>query len=194
MELFDAIESNKTIEYIELLIKNGANINYQNDYGQTPLIVAVGKEKYDVRKLLIQDNANINHYYECEYTALIYSSGELNYDITKLLLDNGANVNHQNIDDRTALFYSRRNYKISKLLINYGALYDNTNTVNICKYLDKVDLFKSNITKLTGNKPSRFFFINNILLVKLISKSKCIYNKTGIPKSVLWLICSYLFY
>src|SRR5690606_22965681 len=63
-----------TIETVKLLIKNGANINLQNEYGCTALMCASK-----------------------------YSNTKSSIETIKLLIENGANVNLQNTYGDTAL-------------------------------------------------------------------------------------------
>ena len=94
----------KNKKYIELLLENGANINLQNIYGHSALMLASKFSNY-------------------------FSSIET----VKLLLDNGADPNLKNKDGNTVLiivlkninlsnqFYRSSSIDIVKLLLEYGA-------------------------------------------------------------------------
>ena len=47
-------------ELIDLLLKNGADLNEADDTGQTPLLVAVAKKNYHLVQKLLDAGANIN--------------------------------------------------------------------------------------------------------------------------------------
>jgi ankyrin repeat protein len=179
----------------KLLIDNKANPNINSYNNVTPLMNASFKNHYDICKLLLDNGANVNvQTNNSKMTSLLFATKGHYKNIIKLLLIHGADPNIQNYYGNTALMFCL-NYKICQLLIRYGANY------NCCwlyehlrLYINKVELFKFNIYKMTGNKPFKYYFINNILLIKLLSKSKVIYHNTGIPKSIIMLIGSYFFY
>jgi ankyrin repeat protein len=199
MLLRNAIINNRSIEYISKLIKD-YNIDVNNKIdGMTPLHIASRYNNYDVCKLIIDCGAHLNINDNYNNTPLCIASNNCNNNICKLLIDNGADINIECEDGYTALQWSG-SYNTFKVLINQGAKYNILQPtlpffVNDCnKFINKIELFKSNIYKLTSNGPIKYYFINNILLVKLLSKSKVIYHNTNIPKLVIWLIGSYFFY
>jgi ankyrin repeat protein len=178
---------------VELLIDNNAEPNVQNYRGDTALIWATIQSNDDIVKLLLDNGWNSMH-----ELPLINASINNNYKLVQLLIDRGIDINKESPDGYTGLMMASdyKNYDVFKLLINHGAYYNNIDIIQdyMIDYIIKVDNFKSNIYKLAGNSPVKYFFINNILLVKLLSKSKVIYHNTGIPKSIIMLIGSYFFY
>jgi ankyrin repeat protein len=50
----------KSIELAEIIIANDVNVNAKDEYGNTPLHMAVDNENYELIDLLIRNSANIN--------------------------------------------------------------------------------------------------------------------------------------
>lgn len=60
--LLAAIYSNEnTWELVNTLIENGADVNYVNSRGQTPVLTAVEYDKTDALKLLLEKGAVVNY-------------------------------------------------------------------------------------------------------------------------------------
>lgn len=89
----------------EFLIKNGADLNYNNAMG-TPLMAAVVKNNTEIVNLLIDKNVNVELKDANGTTALIYAAMFKNHDIAKLLIK--ANANYDTKDNRgnSALDYA----------------------------------------------------------------------------------------
>jgi len=116
---------------VELLIKNGVNINIQNNNGgDTALLTALKNKENDIAKLLIENGADIDIANNDETTTLMIALENKNEDMVKLLINNGVNVNIQDYNKFTALMIASRNSNedIIKLLIENGA---NINLQNI---------------------------------------------------------------
>jgi uncharacterized protein len=91
-------------EITELLIKNGANVNFQDAYGISPMHGAARTNKVDVIKLLIENKANVNlPTTGGKETPLHYAAKYNNPDVVILLLDKGANKNAQDASGSTPL-------------------------------------------------------------------------------------------
>jgi len=100
--------------------EKGANLNIQNEEGETALMIASGGDYTDIVRLLIEAGANLNIQNEDGKTALMFAS---NTDIVRLLIEAGANLNLQNNDGHTALITAtkRNDIEIVRLLIEAGA-------------------------------------------------------------------------
>lgn len=67
--LISATNSGK-IEFVELLVKNGVNINYKNEFGQSALSQSVKLKNYDISLYLLQNGADYKQpvFYRPDYT------------------------------------------------------------------------------------------------------------------------------
>jgi hypothetical protein len=103
--------SSDDVEPVQKLIKAGANINYQDEFGSTALIHAASGGHYNVAKFLIERGANINHKDNYGQTALIRTLKPLSFHrrhIVELLIGgkDDIDINAQNEDGTTALMFA----------------------------------------------------------------------------------------
>lgn len=130
---------NDANNYIELLVKNCALINKQNNEGMTPLLYMVENYKqhnvYSKRKdqelsymnALIKNGADINFKNNKGETPLIVAlQNKCDIDFINYLLDNGANLNLANNSGLSPIYYSldncNKDYKnVMELLVSKGA-------------------------------------------------------------------------
>jgi ankyrin repeat protein len=107
----------------ELLLATGANVNAQNDYGNTPLQYAAMNGHKEICKLLIANKANINTQDSHGFTALMYATNGNYKEICELLIENKAAINTKNQEGLTALMLAANNghKEICELLIANGA-------------------------------------------------------------------------
>lgn len=172
-------------EIAELLIKNGANVNYIDSNGRSPLIQACCKfdgDRYKLVKLLIEHGANLNYQDKNGNTALmmIHNSGwdliiidkifnnDATYEvlstekIMNFLLENGADINIRNKMGMTPLMQHaiNGNNRLVKILLERGA------DINAKSEMTAFDLAKNeeikNLIKSTKNN-------NPQKLVKILS-------------------------
>ncbi len=105
------------IDIVNLLIKNGANIEAKHEAsrGYTPLIVAAINNHIEVAKMLIEHGANINSKNNNGNTALSVANEKGHTEIVELL-------EQTNIYTEKALLEAAKNgnFKTVKLLINKG--------------------------------------------------------------------------
>lgn len=130
--LFFAIDD---INNVKFLLKNGADINYKNTFGKTPIFYAVGFNDFNTTKFLIENGADINATYisknekmainsnigivtlpfyqnlcDLEHTSktlFMHAAQHADVKMLKFLIQKGANINA--IDDLgcTALNYAK---------------------------------------------------------------------------------------
>lgn len=153
------------IEAIKNAIKNGVDVNLQDQYGSTALILASCYDYEEIVKLLIENGADINLYDDEGNTGLILASCRGHDRIVKLLLKNGANINLQDNDGSTALIWaSFSSYEeVVKLLLENGTdinLQDNNGKTALDYAVRKKN---NNIVQLLEQYPEKSKLANNIL-------------------------------
>lgn len=87
------------VSTVEYLISQGADVNFKNEDGNTPLFF---QKDPDIIKLLISKGANLNEQNDRGNTPLFHVS---NIEAAELLLENGADINHCNKFGENATFY-----------------------------------------------------------------------------------------
>jgi len=134
----DLLTSTKigNITQVEDSLLAGANPNYQDDKGMSPLLLATYNGNFDIVKLLINANANVNINIVCNSLNLLpeeiikykdtplslaVSQGHLS--IASFLIKKGANLNAHNNLNRTALLLAVQsgNIEMVRILLNAGA-------------------------------------------------------------------------
>jgi len=90
-------------ELSELLIKNGADVNFKDVYGITALHSAARTNHPDIIELLIKNKADVNIKNKSDETPLYYASEFNNPDCVKILLTNNADKNAKSTSGKAAL-------------------------------------------------------------------------------------------
>ncbi len=81
------------IEILKLLLSHKLNINKQNRYYNTPLVVAIDNKSEEVALFLINNRADIGIHYKKRVPLLTLAVIQNQNDVAKLLIENGANLN-----------------------------------------------------------------------------------------------------
>ena len=124
MPLLNAINMQQPLEVINLLIKNGANVNHKGEKGKTPLFLAVEKKLLPIVTRLVEAGAIIDEYNHINVTALILACHFGAIDIIRYLLEHGADSNRATVEGMAPLIYAAKNQdnpEILELLLNHGA-------------------------------------------------------------------------
>lgn len=116
-ELFMAIESNNA-DQVQSLLKEGANPNALNEYGQSALQVAAEKGSAEMVEALIDKGANVNAVSSSlEARAPLSVAAEKgNERMVGALLSAGASVEHKDEQGKTALHYASNSAVLNELV------------------------------------------------------------------------------
>jgi len=108
---------------ITKLLKDGANPNMINAYGNSPLLDASMLGLFNIVEKLLEFGANPNIPNKDGWTPLLIASNNGYYEIVKLLLTKGVDVNYHSGNNITAITLASRNghNDIKFLLISQGA-------------------------------------------------------------------------
>jgi len=120
--LLTEVRNHATAQNIVTLIKDGADVNYQNRAGLTALHFAVARNNFDVAKALLENGANPNIKDTMSgLTPIFYALN--NQKMLNLLLEHKADSNIQNNIGQTPLIIAVvRNYtEAVKLLVKHNA-------------------------------------------------------------------------
>lgn len=125
---------NQDYNYIEILLSQGANINYQYnptdfnnteddpcDPGDTAFIISVRKEDLKMMEFLVQKNANINLINDQNYNSLTFSLEQSCLECVRFLIQNGVNVNSNTVIPSLISAVKSSSKEIVSLLIENGA-------------------------------------------------------------------------
>jgi ankyrin repeat protein len=159
-------------DMIGLLIDKGANTNAENSEGQTPLDIAISKNRKEIIELLIAKGADISLHTAsrvgalAKVTSLIEKEADINtkdtsgrtalhyavenghQDVVELLIASGADVNVKDKDGNAPghVALSKNNEAVLDLLIAKGA---NIASVHLSAYQGDLDKVRSYIAKGT---------------------------------------------
>lgn len=100
--LVDAIKQGNDGE-IELLIKEGADVNVKDDKGLPILILAAKEGRKDIVEILGDNKTELNTQDEKGYTALMYLAEGNHIGGVEALIRQGADINIKNKKGKTAL-------------------------------------------------------------------------------------------
>jgi len=125
--LFYAIRNYASIEFIEVLLENGSNINYVDDDGLSTIDIAIKFKRTDVIQLCIDKGIDINATTRTSgMTPIVVASCFNNIEIVQLLIDNGAEVNAQDKIGMSCKDYAKKlgQKKMLAFLHEKGAKYN----------------------------------------------------------------------
>ena len=113
-------------EAAEVLINAGANVNFENDEGSTPLHEAAKEGHVDVAKILIDHGAKVNARNQQKQTPLHLAAEQGQAEMCELLLNNGAELKVLDIARRSPEMLARRNehYKVLATISKFHATDD----------------------------------------------------------------------
>ncbi|HZS44634.1 MAG TPA: ankyrin repeat domain-containing protein [Blastocatellia bacterium] len=120
----NAISGETSVEIVDLLISEGADVGLAEWDGRFPLLTSSGIAKPEVIKELISRGADVNQD-DGSFTPLMYAAVGFVPENLDVLIKAGADVNHRN-DANSALTLTISEHKVEafRILINAGAKVD----------------------------------------------------------------------
>ena len=109
--LWEAAEAGNNV-VVNVLLKNGADINKADKHGVTPLAIASAEGQESVVKTLLKKNASINKSAKNGFTPLAFAVRDNQEKVVKLLLKAGAKATKEMVE----IAKINKNNKIKKLL------------------------------------------------------------------------------
>ena len=119
--LMQAITNNH-VDVSQLLINEGANINTEDQLGNTPLLLAV-RQSIQIIEMLLQKGVDINCRKNARECPIIQASRSRNREIIRILLDADADIDAKNEFSQTALTVAIGNgdTNTAEMLLEEGA-------------------------------------------------------------------------
>lgn len=116
--LLSAINKTHDPDWVEKIINKGADVNFKDNEGRTPIMYAVlNKNNLNIVKILINAGANVNVKDKNGTTPLMGAvSKNNNINIIKTLIDAGANINAKDKNGFTPLKYAKANTNDKKVI------------------------------------------------------------------------------
>lgn len=166
---------------VNLLIKNGADVNIKNNHGFNALCVAAFEGAGEIVDILVENGSDINEKGQLGSTALLSAVVHSDYDSIELLMECGADINIGNDYNKTplSLAFELKNYTSMLLLKNINDQNEDGNTL---------------IMELVYNKDDDgvMFFIDkgaDLFVKNNKGETLCdiLKNKTNLPKMLVSL-------
>ena len=107
-------------KWIDILVQNGAQMEAEDEDGNTPLLLSAKKSLLDVSENLIRLGAKVDSKNKYGESALIVASKSAYRENVKIMLDNRAAIEATDVNGSTPLLVAR-NKSIAKMLIDQGA-------------------------------------------------------------------------
>lgn len=105
---------------IERLIVRGANVNFKDNFGWTPLIYAVHRSHTQLMTTLLLWHADPNIRTLRTHTAAHFAANSGNLAIMELLVQHGADLNVKDLEGNTILLYAARHKDMTQFLLEKG--------------------------------------------------------------------------
>jgi len=110
------------MDIVKYLVNKNMNIDLQDKYGRTPLMLFMGNEKYDIVRYLINQGCNVNKQDNDGQSIINYMYNSNDTDLLKLLIDKGVNINNKDKYGKTLLVkcIESKNFKYLKILMKHN--------------------------------------------------------------------------
>lgn len=153
-ELMNAATTGDT-DKIDLLIKNGINLNESDETGLNPFMAAAYSGEVNVLRQLFEAEVPIDSKDSSGYTALMFASNSNQLSCVKYLVENGANINEIDKDGSTPLMFSAQHgyNDIVKYLLSNGAdpLVKGSHGLNAIGFAEQNQLMETKKILQNGN-------------------------------------------
>lgn len=115
----------RQLEMVTFLIENGADVNYNDAEGLTPLLSACRGERVDLARLLIEKGSDVDKGDRADVTPLMYACRDGHSALVYLLIQKGARINRKDRYGATALKHAHRadRTEIMAYIIKKGGIY-----------------------------------------------------------------------
>ncbi len=171
---------NPNEKILEEVLKNGGEIEYQDNMGRKPISYAATCKSSGPLKLLINKNCNVNDRERAGFTPLIHACRTGRYENVKLLLENGADP----------MLKPRPGQCMA---IHFACMKDTGNNLKILKLLleEKPELI--NVNGSGKKSPLHFAVLYNCLKIVefFVKKGEKINQSDKYSRSPLLLSCKY---
>lgn len=127
-------------EIVEFLLARGANVEEKDNYGNTPLIIATENNNKEIMSLLLAYKANIEAKNDEGYTPLLIAIENGKKELAEFLISKGANPNAEDSLGTTPLMIARWKEITPLIIKKKGKI--NKQIENLCKYIEKIDIYK----------------------------------------------------
>jgi TonB family protein len=117
------------LQVVKILVENGADVDFVDKFGNTPLMIASQKGYVDLAEYLIEYNADVNAKTLIGYTPLLYALEFGQPEIAEILIENGADVQVIDKYNRSTLIHAAtRGYsELVETLVDMGVDLDTKN-------------------------------------------------------------------
>jgi ankyrin repeat protein len=106
---------------VRALIEQGVDVNATDNYGYSPLLLAIQRNRPEIAKFLIEKGADIHGVNSNGFTTLDYAVTGRNVELVQMLLEKGFKMNKEKGKDLMLLdLVEGRFPEIEKLLRQYG--------------------------------------------------------------------------
>ena len=139
--LIKVIEARAKPEMIEMLIKNGADINYTTQTGDTAFLSACRTHQFEIAEILVNNGADVNAHANDRNCLMLISEGD--DEFLNLLINNNADITYTTPDGVTVLMIAAEELNLP--LISYALEHNasvnakNADNNNVLFYLSMAD-------------------------------------------------------
>ncbi len=155
-DIWFAIDT-ESYKSLKRILKDGADPNCENGFGNSPLHVACFRESIESIKILLKHGAEINKegmFRATPLHKLCSYARHITVDCVKILLDKGADCNIKDISGRIPLHYAVMwsNIGVVKLLVEAGSFLDTKDNMGLTPW----DVALTELARRGGNITEMF--------------------------------------